>query len=125
MKPVNVKKSRVEFDASGENLGRLAVRVADELRGKNRPAFQPNSVPEGSVTVFNTDLLNLPVKKTEQKIYYSHSGYPGGLNEESLASLFARDSREVVRRAVYGMLPKNKLRERFITNLKLYKKEAR
>ncbi len=118
-------QTKMEFDAAGENLGRLAVRVADELRGKNAPSFAPNKVPNHTVTVYNTDKLEIHPRKAEQKMYYRHSGYPGGLTEETLDALMERDSREVVRKAVYGMLPKNKLRDRFITNLKLYKKEVK
>jgi large subunit ribosomal protein L13 len=114
----------VRFDASGENLGRLAVRIADTLRGKNTPEFQPNRVPNKKVVVFNTDKLALSPQKQQERVYYRHSGYPGGLAAESMERLFARDSREVVRRAVYGMLPKNKLRDPLINNLKLFKEDA-
>jgi len=121
MKTKTPQKTSITFDASGKRIGRLSVRVADALRGKDTPTFVPNKVPNKTVVVYNTDKLDISAKKKEQKTYYAHSGYPGGLTEDSLGSLFARDSREVVRRAVYGMLPKNKLRDLFIVNLKLYK----
>lgn len=114
-----------KIDASEKILGRLAVEAAVLLRGKNQAAFLPRVTPQNRVIIFNTDKLRVSGKKMEQKKYFRHSGYPGGLKEESLAELFARDSREVVRRAIYGMLPKNKTRDKIIKNLKLHKKEIK
>src|SRR3989344_1332279 len=125
MEKVAVQKKRIEFDAKGENLGRLAVRIADALRGKDTPAFRPNKMPDRTVVVFNTNKLAVRLEKGGEKTYYAHSGCPGGLAEETLESLMKRDSREVIKRAVYGMLPKNKLREKFIANLKLFKEELK
>lgn len=116
---------KTEFNAEGKSLGRLSVLVADSLRSKNSPTYLPNRDPKNKVIVFNTDKLELPIKKQEQKIYFSHSGYPGGLTEEPLSSLFKKDSREVMRRAVYGMLPKNKTRDTLMTHLALYKGEIK
>lgn len=124
MKSETAQQNKIVFDATEENIGRLAVRIANTLRGKNDPSFAPNKAPNVTVVVENTDSLEIPLKKGEQKMYYRHSNYPGGIKEESLEDLMERDSREVVRRAVYGMLPKNKLRDRMITNLKLYKGKA-
>ena len=112
------------IDAANKILGRLASDVAVKLRSKDAPRFDPSRPGSNRVTVFNTDRLRFSGKKTEQKIYYRHSGYPGGLKEETLARLMKRDSRLVLRRAVLGMLPKNKLRNVMIRNLVLYKQDA-
>jgi len=122
---MNVQKSLQEFDATGKSIGRLSVLVANALRSKDKPSYLPNKEPLSKIIVFNTDKLSLPLKKQEQKKYYSHSGYPGGLSEEPLESLYKRDSREIIKRAVYGMLPKNKLRDKLMTNLVLYKGEIK
>ena len=115
------EKKEYKIDAAGKILGRLAVEAAVFLRGRNEAKYLPYLEPKNQVTVFNTDKIKVTGKKMKQKIYYRHSSYPGGLKEESLEKLFARDSREVLKRAVYGMLPKNKLRDKIIKNLKLYK----
>lgn len=116
---------KTEFNAEGKSLGRISVLIADALRSKNSPSYLPNKDPKNMVIVFNTDKLELPIKKQEQKKYFSHSGYPGGLTVEPLAALFKKDSREVIRRAVYGMLPKNRMRDTLMTHLTLYKGELK
>ena len=115
-----VKKEHI-LDAKGKILGRLAVEVAVLLRGKNTATFLPRITPQDIVKVFNIDLIKFTGKKLKQKMYRHHTGYPGGLKEISLAKLFAKDSREVLKLAVYGMLPKNRTRDKTIKNLKLYK----
>lgn len=117
--------SRHTIDATGQPLGRLAVQVAVLLRGKNRPDFQPNKLSEAQVNIFNTDKIKLTGRKIEQKNYFRHSGYLGGLKTTSLNKLMERDSREVVWRAVYGMLPDNRLRPKMMRNLKIYKGEIK
>ncbi len=119
------EKKEYSLDAAGKILGRLAVEAAVLLRGKNKADFLPRLTPQNIVTVFNTNLIKVSGKKMKQKLYRHHSGYPGGLKEEALVKLFARDSREVVKRAVYGMLPKNRTRDKTIKNLKLYKAEIK
>lgn len=109
------------IDAKGKILGRLAVEAAVLLRGKNQSDFLPRLTPGNIVKVVNTDLIKVTGKKMKQKQYRYHSKYPGGLKEEFLEKLFARDSRRVMRLAVYGMLPKNRTRDKTIKNLKLYK----
>lgn len=111
------------IDAKQKILGRLAVEAANLLRGKHKPTFRPYLDEGDIVTVINTDKIRFSGRKMKQKIYYHHSGYPGGLQETSLEKLMEKDSRQVVRRAVYGMLPKNKLRDRIIKKLKLFKGE--
>jgi large subunit ribosomal protein L13 len=111
------------IDATNKILGRLATEVAILLRGKNKPNFAPHLDIGDEVTVINTDKIKVTGQKMKQKIYYRHSGYPGGLKVRRLEEMMEKDSREVVRKAVYGMLPKNKLRDKIIKRLKLYKGE--
>ncbi|PIV38350.1 MAG: 50S ribosomal protein L13 [Candidatus Portnoybacteria bacterium CG02_land_8_20_14_3_00_45_8] len=113
------------LDAAGKILGRLAVEAAVLLRGRNKATWLPRLTPTNKVVIFNTDKIKVSGKKLEQKIYRRHTGYPGGLREESLEKLLARDSREVVKRAVYGMLPRNRTRDKTIRNLSLYKGEIK
>lgn len=112
-----------KIDATSKILGRLASEVAVLLRGKNEPSFDPSRVSGNKVMVSNTDKIAITGRKMVQKLYRRHSGYHGGLKEEKLRDLMVRDSREVLRKAVMGMLPKNKLRAKFIKNLILYKGE--
>lgn len=110
-----------KLDAKGKILGRLAVEAAVLLRGKNTADFLPRITPENIVKVYNTDLLKFTGKKPKQKMYRHHTGYPGGLKEMTLEKLMAKDSREVFKLAVYGMLPRNRTRDKIINNLKLYR----
>lgn len=113
------------IDAANKILGRLATDVAMRLRGKNHPSFNPGRLSDNKVTVFNTDLIRVTGKKLEGKVYLHHSGFQGGQKAETLARLMIRDSRLAVRRAVMGMLPKNRLRAKIIRNLTLLCKEDR
>ncbi|MBI4118714.1 MAG: 50S ribosomal protein L13 [Parcubacteria group bacterium] len=115
-----------KFNADGEILGRLATKVAVALRGKDGADFSPNN-PDLSrkVVVFNTDKLKFTGNKLEDKKYFKYSGYPGGISQRTLKEYMVKDSRGVLREAVYGMLPKNRLRDKFIGNLRLYKGEIR
>ena len=106
------------IDATGKILGRLAVDIAVLLRGKYRPDFAPNKDAGDIVSVKNVGKLKFTGKKMEQKIYYHHSGYLGGLKEKPLQKLFEENPSEVLRVAVFGMLPKNKLRSIMIKRLK-------
>ncbi len=116
-----IEKKEHIIDAKGKILGRLAVEVAVLLRAKNTATFLPRITPVDIVKVANTDLMKFTGKKLKQKMYRHHTSYPGGLREESLEKLFKRDSREVLKKAVYGMLPKNRTRDKVIKNLKLSK----
>jgi len=109
------------IDAANKILGRLATEVAVKLRGKQDSRFDTARFRPQRVVVYNTDRIKLTGRKIFQKQYFRHSGYPGGLKAESLQDLKARDSREVVRRAVAGMLPKNRSRKRFLAHLILTK----
>lgn len=109
------------FDATNKILGRLAVEIATILRGKDTPHFDPAKLSAPKISVYNTDQLRFTGKKMAQKQYRHHTGFPGGLKEETLERLMERDSRLALRHAVMGMLPKNRLRPRMMKNLMLYK----
>ena len=114
------KKQQVHIvDATDQPLGRLAVRVAVLLRGKNRADFRHHIDGVERVLVKNAKRIRFSGKKFSQKIYYTHSGYMGGLHKEPLSALFLKRPTEVLRRAVFGMLPKNKLRSQTIKRLKI------
>jgi large subunit ribosomal protein L13 len=107
-------------DAEGQTLGRLATRIADTLRGKRKPEYTPHIDTGDFVIVVNAEKISVTGKKLEQKIYYRHSGYPGGLRERTLAEELQRRPTEVLRKAVKGMLPRNRLARQQITKLKIY-----
>lgn len=108
-----------KIDAKNEILGRLAVKIANLLRGKDKPTFDPARFSGNKVVVLNVDAIRVTGKKLVQKKYRRHSGYPGGFKEETLQDLNRRDLRKALRRAVLGMLPKNRLRSIWIRNLEL------
>lgn len=110
------------INADGKRLGRVASTAAHLLRGKASPSFTRNEEPKERVLIENAGKLFLTEKKQKEKAYQRYSGYPSGLKEETLGKLIARRGVGiVVRRAVYGMLPKNKLRARIIKNLTIKK----
>lgn len=106
-----------EIDATDQSLGRLASRIAFILRGKDSPKFQPHILSEEKVVVSNVEKVKFTGRKLEQKKYYHYSGYPGGIRERKMGEIFAKNPKEVLRRAVFGMLPKNRLRKEMIKNL--------
>jgi len=107
------------IDATNKVLGRLAVEVSLLLRGKNKPTFAPHKNEGDFVIIKNIDKMRFTGKKLKQKKYYSHSGYLGSLRAISLEKLFKERPAEVLRRAVMGMLPKNRLRAKAIKRLKI------
>lgn len=111
------------FDADGKILGRLATKIANLLRGREKPDFNYHLDQGNFVVVINTDKIKVTGKKKEGKIYQWSSGYLGHLKKEKLGELLKRDSREVLKRAVFRMLPKNRLRSKMMPRLKIYKKE--
>ena len=119
-KPREIEQAWRLVDADGQILGRLATEIADTLRGKTKPAYTPHVDTGDFVVVVNAEKVRVTGKKLEQKIYYRHSGYPGGLRERTLAEQLARRPEEVIRRAVKGMLPKNKLAAAQLRKLKVY-----
>lgn len=119
------KKDEVErrwyvVDAEGQTLGRLATRIADTLRGKRKPEYTPHIDTGDFVVVVNAEKIAVTGKKLDDKIYYRHSGYPGGLRQRTLGEQLARRPTEVIRKAVKGMLPRNRLARQQLTKLKVY-----
>jgi large subunit ribosomal protein L13 len=119
-KPREIEQSWYVVDAEGETLGRLATQIADVLRGKRKPAYTPHVDTGDFVVVVNAEKVHVTGNKLEQKIYYRHSGYPGGLRQRTLAEQLQRRPEEVIRKAVKGMLPKNRLAAVQLKKLKVY-----
>jgi large subunit ribosomal protein L13 len=109
------------FDAEGKTLGRLATEIATVLRGKNKVDFTPHIDAGDLAVVINSDKIKVTGNKMEGKIYYHFSGYPGGITAIKLKDQITKDSRKVIKDALWGMLPKNKLRNRMMTRLLIYK----
>ena len=109
------------FDAKGKVLGRLATEIATILMGKDKVAYAPHIDGGDFVVVLNTDEIEVTGNKAEDKIYHRFSGYPGGIHSISFGDQVKKDSRKVLYSAVYGMLPKNSLRDRMLTRLHLNK----
>ncbi len=108
------------IDAKGKTLGRMATKIADLLRGKNKPTFTPNTDTGAFVVVVNAKYVRLTGNKLEQKMYHQHSGYIGGLKSISAKAMLEKFPERVIVHAVKGMLPKNRLSNRIITKLKVY-----
>lgn len=108
------------IDAEGQILGRLAVKIANALRAKDKVSFTPNQDCGAFVVVINAEKIKVTGTKEQNKIYYRHSGIPGGFKQETLGSLRDRRPTEVIRKAVKGMLPHNRLSDKLITKLKIY-----
>lgn len=108
------------FDAQEEVLGRLATKIAQLLMGKNKPSFVPWQDGGDYVVVTSAARLKVSGRKDKQKIYYRHTGFPGGLKEETLERLRERKPEEIIRRAVFNMLPKNKLRKGRMGRLRIF-----
>ncbi len=119
-KPGEIERRWYVVDAEGQTLGRLATRIADTLRGKGKPQYTPHVDTGDFVVVVNAEKIGVTGKKLDDKIYYRHSGYPGGLKQRTLREQLDRRPTEVLRVAVKGMLPKNKLAARQLTKLKIY-----
>ena len=125
MKTIFVKPKEVEhhwyiIDAEGEILGRLAVQIATLLRGKHKAIYTPHQEVGDSVIVINAEKFKLTGRKREQKIYYRHSGYPGGLKSETLEKRLIRKPTFPLEHAIKGMLPKNRLGRKLFQNAKIY-----
>jgi large subunit ribosomal protein L13 len=124
-KTYTVRESEIErrwyvVDATDETLGRLASRIARTLEGKNKPTYSPTLDSGDHVVVVNAAKIAVTSDKRESKLYYRHSGYPHGLKSETLGHLLERRPEEVIRRAVKGMLPRNRLGAQQLTKLKVY-----
>lgn len=126
MRTLFAKKGDVEqkwylVDAKDAILGRLAVKIANCLRGKNKPIFTPNCDTGDFVIVVNAEKVKLTGKKLDSKVYYSHSGYPGGLKAATARERLSKHPEKVLIDAVWGMLPKGRLGRKIIKKLKVYK----
>ena len=119
-KPTDRERNWLLVDASGKTLGRLATQIADALRGKRKPTYTPHVDTGDFVVVVNAEKIAVTGNKLDQKMYYRHSGYPGGLKERSLREQLDRRPTEVLRKAVKGMLPRNRLGRAQLTKLKIY-----
>jgi large subunit ribosomal protein L13 len=108
------------IDAQGQVLGRMASEIAKILRGKNKPIFTPNADAGDFVIVVNARDIRLTGKKLDQKVYYRHTEYPGGIRQKSAAKMLEQTPEDLIRLAVKGMLPKNRLSRRLVTKLKVY-----
>ena len=119
-KPGEITREWYLVDAAGLTLGRLSTTIADTLRGKRKPQYTPHVDTGDFVVVINAEKIAVTGNKLDQKQYYRHSGYPGGLKSRSLRQQLERRPTEVIRIAVKGMLPKNRLARQQITKLKIY-----
>ena len=119
-KPKEIEQRWYLVDAEGQTLGRLATRIADTLRGKRKAVYTPHIDTGDFVVVVNAEKIAVTGNKRSDKLYYRHSGYPGGLRERTFAEEIERRPTEVLRKAVKGMLPRNRLARRQLTKLKVY-----
>lgn len=119
-KPADIERKWILIDASGRTLGRLASDIARLLQGKHKTIFARHMDTGDYVIVINASKMNFTGNKLEDKKYYRHSGYPGGLKERTLGQMMQSKPEEVLRKAVKGMLPKNRLGRQMIKKLKIY-----
>lgn len=119
-KPNEIQREWYVVDATGKTLGRLASEIAKILRGKHKPIYTPHIDCGDYVIVVNADKIKVTGKKLDEKMYYRHSGYPGGFRSISLREQLARHPERVIQSAVRGMLPKNRLGRRMIKKMKVY-----
>jgi large subunit ribosomal protein L13 len=118
--PLTRERNWLVVDATGQTLGRLATQIADALRGKRKPAYTPHVDVGDFVIVVNAEKISVSGNKREEKRYYRHSGYPGGLRSRTLGEMLARRPEEVIRLAVKGMLPRTRLGRAQLRKLKVY-----
>jgi large subunit ribosomal protein L13 len=118
--PQDRERNWLLVDAEGQTLGRLATQIADTLRGKRKPEYTPHVDTGDFVVVVNAEKIVATGKKRDEKMYYRHSGYPGGLRSRTLGEMLERRPTEVIRLAVKGMLPRNRLSRAQLTKLKVY-----
>lgn len=119
-KQEDIRREWFVIDAKDQTLGRLASQVAVLLRGKHKPMFTPHMDTGDFVIIVNADKIRVTGKKLDQKVYYRYSGYPGGVKARTLREQLARNPEQVIRLAVRGMLPKNRLGRHMIRKLKVY-----
>lgn len=119
-KPNEVQQDWLLVDAEGQTLGRLATQIALRLRGKHKPVFTPHVDTGDFIVVINAEKVKLTGKKIEDKKYYRHTGYPGGIRETNAAKMLATKPTDILTIAVKGMLPKNSLGRKMLSKLKVY-----
>ena len=120
-KKSDIKESWILVDAEHKTLGRLASSLASRLSGKHKPEYTPNADLGDYIVVVNAGKIIVTGNKLDQKKYYNHSGYPGGIKSKSLNEVLKSSAEDAIRMAVKGMLPKNKLGKKMLTKLKIYK----
>ena len=120
-KQSDIEQSWILVDAKDKTLGRLASALASRLRGKHRPEYTPNADLGDYIVVINANKINVTGDKLNQKKYFKHSGYPGGIKSKTLDEVIKNSPEDAIRMAVKGMLPKNKLGKKMLTKLKVYK----
>jgi len=120
VKPKDIERKWWLVDADGKTLGRLASRISTVLRGKHKPVYAPHMETGDYVVVVNAEKVKITGNKREQKVYYRHSGYPGGLKTTSLKDMMDKYPDRVVRQAVWGMLPHNRYGRHLLKRLRIY-----
>ena len=118
--PADRQRDWYVVDAEGQTLGRLATGIADALRGKRKPEYTPHVDTGDFVIVVNAEKIHVTGDKLHSKVYWRHSGYPGGIRSRTLEEMLARRPEEVIRKAVKGMLPRNRLARAQLRKLKVY-----
>lgn len=118
--PADIQREWWVVDAQGQTLGRLATRIAEVLRGKHKPTFAPHMDMGDFVIVINADKIHVTGRRLDQKMYYRHSGYPGGLRSLTLRQMLEKHPERAIQFAVKGMLPKNRLGRAIFKKLKVY-----
>jgi large subunit ribosomal protein L13 len=116
------KKKWIVVDATGQKLGRLSTKIAHILQGKHKPEYLPHQDMGDYVVVINAEEIELTGQKWFQNMYYRHSGYPGGLTGQTAEEVYVKSPEKLIELAVWGMLPKNRLRKPFFNKLKVYAK---
>ncbi|MCG8529569.1 MAG: 50S ribosomal protein L13 [Desulfovibrionales bacterium] len=119
-KPEDITREWFVVDAEDQILGRLATQIAHRLRGKHKPEFAPHVDNGDFIVVVNCEKIKVTGKKMADKMYYRHTGYPGGLKEANLETMLEKKPEDVIRKAVQGMLPKNRLGRAMMKKLKIY-----
>jgi large subunit ribosomal protein L13 len=119
-KASEIQRDWLVVDATNEALGRLATQIATLLRGKHKPTYTPSVDGGDFVIVVNVEKLRIMGKKADQKVYYHHTGYPGGIKATTYRMMHSKHPDRILRIAVKGMLPKNRLGRRLMTKLKIY-----
>ncbi|MCH9007292.1 MAG: 50S ribosomal protein L13 [Calditrichaeota bacterium] len=122
--PEEVEQKWLLVDANGQVLGRLASQVATILRGKHKPIFSPHMDVGDHVVIINADKIRVTGKKASTKRYYRHTGYPGGLRSDSFEQLMQKAPEQILKKAIWGMMPHNKLGKKMVKKLRVYAGEA-